>query len=467
MSSDIPFLNREAELQALKDLWSEGKAQLVVVYGRRRVGKTELLSRFCHGKRAHYFVATQTRDAENLRAFARVLRENMRHPILAEGVRPTWEAVFEALAEEARTHPVIVVLDEFQYLCRDRKELPSIVQKFWDATARRSKLFLALCGSQISFMEQQVLAERAPLFGRRTAQFLVRPFSYREAALFHPRGAPEEKAALYSVFGGLPAYLSRWEPSRTLRENALSSILQPRSPLYDEVTFLLRTELGEPQTYSAILSALASGHRRLGEIAGFVGIPSVSAIRYLETLRGLRLAERMVPLGEAHPGRSRKGRYQISDPFMRFWYRFVLPNQSLLEVGQAERVYDALIAPQMAAYLGTAFEAICMQFLQRAPAGEWTPCTRIGKHWDRDVEVDLATENIDGSHYVCECKWTSRPVGMGVLDRLQESRDKLPERLQRECRLVLFSRRGFTASLKARANFEGVRLVSLSELYKV
>ncbi len=186
MASDAMFVDREAELRALEDLGAQGSAQLVVVYGRRRVGKTELLSQFCQGKRSHYFVATQTKDAENVRAFVRVLRETMAPPITAEGVTPTWDALLDVLAQEAQDEPLLVVLDEFQYLCRDRKDLPSVIQRFWDAKGRRGKLFLALCGSQISFMEDRVLAERAPLFGRRTAQFLIHPFSYREAGLFHP-----------------------------------------------------------------------------------------------------------------------------------------------------------------------------------------------------------------------------------------------------------------------------------------
>ena len=242
-------------------------------------------------------------------------------------------------------------------------------------------------------------------------------------------------------------------------------MLKLGAPLYDEIAFLLRTELGEPHTYSAILAALANGCRRLKDVADFAGIASVSASRYLQTLQNLRLVDRQTPLGEARPNRSKKGRYFISDPFMWFWYRFVQPNQSLLEVGQAERVYDSLIAPQMASYVGSAFEPVCMQFLQRTSDSDWTPCRRIGRHWDRDLELDIVTENVDGSHYVCECKWTARPVGVTVLEQLEAKCQKLPERLRRECRLVVFSRRGFTAALKDRARSQGARLVSLPEIF--
>jgi AAA+ ATPase superfamily predicted ATPase len=465
MNQERPFLDREEELKALGDLWAEDQAQLVIVYGRRRVGKTELLTQFCRHKRACYFLATQTKDAENLRAFVRVLRLRMTHPVLADGVVPTWEALLEALAGEAMSKPLGVVLDEFQYLCRDRKDLPSLLQKFWDTRGRKTKLFLVLCGSQISFMEEKILGERSPLFGRRTAQFLLRPFSYREASLFHPRGTSEEKVGLYAVFGGLPAYLCRWRPKKTLRENVISTVLRPGAPLYDEVTFLLRTELGEPHTYSAILSALAAGKRRLRDIAEFVGIPAVSAGQYLQTLQDLRLVERLTPMAEKGPGPGRKGRYFLADPFLRFWHRFVQPNRSLIEVGRAELVFDTLIRPELPAYTGQVFESVCRQFLQRAPDAQWTPCRRVGTHWGKDLEVDIVTENIDGSHYICECKWTGRPVPIKVLEELRTKCDRLPDQLQRECRLVIFSRRGFTAALEARADAEGVRLVGLPEIF--
>jgi AAA+ ATPase superfamily predicted ATPase len=459
------FHNRELELRSLERLWAEPQAQLVIVFGRRRVGKTELLRQFGQGKRAIHFVATQAKDPLNLRAFCRLLRNEISDPLLNDDVSATWEAVLELLAVHARRDRLLVVFDEFQYLCRDRPELPSVLQKFWDATGRQTRVALVLCGSQISFMEHEILAERAPLFGRRTGQLLVQPFSYLEASRFHPAGSVEDKLAMYGVFGGLPAYLARWAPGRTLRQNVLSAILEPAAPLYDEVNFLLRTELGEPHTYASLLAAMAGGAQQASQMAAEAGLNAVSVNRYLQVLQQLRLIVRETPIWERRPARSKRGRYAIADPFLRFWFRFVLPHQSLLEVGQAERVYDTLIAPQLDAYLGLAFESMCRQFLQRAPHDPWIPCKRIGRYWGQGPEIDIVTENVDGSHYVGECKWQAKPVGEEVLVRLREASNSLPASFQRDRRYVIFSRSGFTRDLQKRADAEGVVLVPLRGLF--
>lgn len=349
------------------------------------------------------------------------MRDEIPDPLLGDDVSPSWDAVLKLLAAHAEQTPLAVVFDEFQYLCRDKPELPSVFQKFWDGPGREGKLFLVLCGPHISFMEEQVLAERAPLFGRRTAQLLIRPLSYLEAGLFHPSGSPDDKVALYGVFGGLPAYLTRWERTRTLRQNVVSAILRPGAPLYDEVSFLLRTELGQPHTYASVLAAIASGARRSGEIADRSGLRDVSVSRYLEVLQDLHLIARETPVTESQPHKSKRGRYTITDPFLRFWFRFVMPYQSLIEVGQGPRVYDSLIAPNLDSYLGSVFESVCCQFLRRSAGPDWELCKRVGRQWGDGPEIDILTENIDGSHYACECKWTRKAVGVGVLDKLREA----------------------------------------------
>jgi len=231
------------------------------------------------------------------------------------------------------------------------------------------------------------------------------------------------------------------------------------------VSSLLRTELGQPHTYASVLAAIASGARRSGEIADRSGPRDVSVSRYLEVLQDLHLIARETPVTQSQPHKSKKGRYTITDPFLRFWFRFVMPYQSLVEVGQGPRVYDSLIAPNLDSYLGSIFESVCCQFLQRSTGPDWELCKRVGRQWGDGPEIDILTENIDGSHYACECKWTRKAVGVGVLDKLREASEGLPAPFSRGLKFVVFSRSGFTKALRERADAEGARLVPVADLF--
>ena len=347
MTSGAPFIGREGELAVLEELYDSKKPELFVLYGRRRVGKTELLQRFCEGRRAVYFLAAQVRERDNLRAFRDALKERLGDPLL-EGIEfPDWSTALGFAAERAGGERLTLVLDEFPYLCEASKGLPSQVQRFWDTRGKRSGLMLVLCGSQLSFMEREVLAERSPLFGRRTAQRRLQPLSPIEALRFFERWSVEDRVLAYAVLGGMPAYLQRFDEQRSLRENLLREVLRPEGYLFDEVQFLLRSELTSPATYNSILAAVARGAERVGDIALSVGVDSTTANKYLSTLRELGLVEREIPVTDPDPLRSRRGRYRVADRFVAFHFRHLQPHLSLVHAGRGERVLAEFVEPDL------------------------------------------------------------------------------------------------------------------------
>lgn len=356
---DRSFIGRGRELDVLQEFHDSDDAELFVLYGRRRVGKTELLQRFCHGRRAVYFLAAQVRDRDNLRAFRECLREVLGDPLLETVEFTDWSAALGYAAERAEKERLVVVLDEFPYLCEANKGLPSLLQKFWDERGKRSGLMLVLCGSQVSFMEREVLAERSPLFGRRTGQRRLEPLTPFESLGFFSNWDVRERVTAYGILGGMPAYLRRFDDRRSLQENVAREILRPEGYLFDEVQFLLRAELVSPVTYNSILAAVAQGAQRLGDIALAVGVDSTKANKYLHVLRELGLVEREIPLTDPDPLRSRRGSYRVADRFLAFHFRHVQPNISLIQADRGDRVWKSFIAPD----LGRIFDEARVDFI--------------------------------------------------------------------------------------------------------
>jgi hypothetical protein len=459
------FIDRKREIEGLHKLWNTKKANLFILYGRRRVGKTELLRQFCKDKPHLYFLAAQVRETDNLRELKAQLQMQVKDPLLRDMEFNSWDTALNYLAGLAKNNSFIVVLDEFQYLCEENKALPSLIQRFWDIRGKESRLFIVLCGSHVSFMEKKVLAEKSPLYGRRTGQLNLQPLPYFESVQFFKGYSRREKLLAYGIFGGIPAYLSRFNKSISLKDNILNEMLDVQGALYDEVNFLLRTELSSPGSYASILKAIAGGCTRLGEIAGRIGMDTTSANKYLHTLRELRLVKREVSFTEKSPEKSKKGRYYIADPFVKFWYRFVMPNMSLIQIGKGKMVYEKFIKPYLSTYMGEQFEQICREFcLWKGDHIFKTSIKRIGKEWSKNFDVDIIGEFVDGGYLLGECKWWKGVVGESVLNDLLKNIESLPEKYKNNSMLALFSCSGFTEGLKKRAKKEKVKLISAGEM---
>jgi hypothetical protein len=455
------FVDRETELAFLEQSCNSGRAEFIVVYGRRRVGKTTLLRTFCADRPHTFWVASLSSEAILRQSFTDAIWLSTHPDAPSAGfVYESWERAFQALAELAAHRRHVVVIDEFTYLAGSDPSVPSVLQKIWDEHLQYTKLMLVLCGSHVGMMERQVLTYRAPLYGRRTGQLAMHPLPLHASTGLMPNRPPIDQIETYAVLGGIPTYWAQFDPQCPLLTNIEQRILSPSSYLYQEPLFLLREELQEPRNYFAVLQAIAQGRTRLNEIVQVTGMERGPASRYLAILRDLRLVERRVPISEAQPDKSRKGSYRIRDPFLAFWFRFVAPYISTLESGQTAPVIRRVEA-ELSTFMGSPFEDICRGWITQQAVYGWLPFLpeRIGAWWDGQEEIDVVALAGDEALFA-ECKWTSRPVGMNILDDLKRKAHSLTHDMRlRSVRYALFARSGFTDALQAYAHQEGVLLV--------
>jgi len=445
------FVNRLTELDLLEKRFRSGKAEFFVLYGRRRVGKTELLTHFCEGKRAVFFVADLGSEVSLRSALSSAVNTVLFGSSQKNTVYSSWEDLFVSLSQAAKSERLVVVLDEFPYLLSAHPPLASILQRVWDHALNNSQVMLILCGSYIGMMETAVLGYQAPLYGRRTSQFLLEPLQFQDARLLFPSYSSEDQVRTYAVYGGTPAYLHTLQMQASLAENIRDGILTRGSFLYDEVRFVLQQELREPRNYFAILEAIASGKTRLNEIKQGTGIEGATA--YLDTLQQLQLVERRVPVTETQPHKSRRGIYRLKDHYLRFWFRYVHPNRSQLERGGAQLILDNQVLPQLDLFTSLAFEEVCKQFLWSLGLSgnlPFTP-TDIGNWWNASEEIDLIALG-ETDALLVEAKWANKPVGIDILANLERKVSVIKHELSgRQVYYALCSRSGFTSQLKQEA----------------
>jgi len=447
------FVNRTNEINQLSDCYDSDKAEFIVLYGRRRLGKSELVRKsIAERDDAVYYQAIESTAQNQLEQFADTV--STQFPPVAN-IRRDWEALLEALG----AHNAVVVIDEFPFLIEEDSSLPSRLQRVWDLTLQETGMTIVLVGSSISVMEEKVLSGSAPLYGRRTATIDLKPLSITDAQEFFPRYDPETAITAWAIYGGTPYYLQTIDPDQSLGTNVQESLLSERGLLYSEPEFLLRTELRQPNTYFSILRALAHGRRTPNEIAGMAGIDAGSLSTYLQKLRRLRLVERHIPVTES-PTASKRGRYRIAAPLFRFWFRFVYGNQDQLRMQETD-AYETLVAPELADYVSPLFERLCQHALPRLIDRQFR---EVGQWWYKDRELD-AVGLSDSGLVAGECKFTTQPVSEGVLSNLEQTTANVrwPAGPADGAPLyVLFSRSGYTDDLKRVADTrEDVRLFNL------
>jgi len=450
------FVDRDVELDQLTDCYESETADFVVIYGRRRLGKSELVRQSIADRDdAVYYQAVESTAQNQLDQF--VDTATAQFPSL-QNVRRDWEALLEALGED----DAIVVIDEFPFLIDEDGSLPSRIQRVWDMELQETGMTLVLVGSSISVMEDKVLSGSAPLYGRRTATIDLKPLDVPDARRFFPAYDPETAITAWSIYGGTPYYLQTVDPDQPLRTNVQQGVLSERGLLYSEPEFLLRTELRQPNTYFSILRALAHGRRTPNEIAGMAGVESGSLSTYLQKLRRLRLVERHIPVTES-PTTSKRGRYRIAAPLFRFWFRFVYGNQDQLRL-LGDGAYDELVAPELADYVSPLFERLCQRALPELIDRQFRD---VGQWWFKEHELDVLGLTNDGL-VAGECKFTSQPVSEGVLADLERTASEVrwSERpADGETLYALFSRSGYSDDLENVAETrDDVRLFELTDL---
>jgi len=459
------FIGREKELNTLDKLYNSDKFEFVVIYGRRRVGKTALINRFIEDKKAIYFMGVESNEKQNLENLSRSMLA-LNNGIQTELSFLSFQAALEYAFQSAVTERIVLVMDEYPYVARASKSLASTLQLLIDKYKDSSKLMLILCGSSMSYMEDHVLAYKAPLYGRRTAQMKIQPFDFEESCQYFKSYSDEDKALLYGIVGGTPQYLLQMSDKLSVEENIKITFLNPMAFLYEEPVNLLKQEVREPAIYNAIITAIATGYSRMSEISSRVGEDTNVCSGYIKNLMNLGIVKKETPYGEKE---SRKSTYSIEDNMFRFWYRFVPNNSSVIERGATDLVYKRIEA-QLPDYMGSVFEEICKQYLWKRLLTGKAPVefTSLGRWWGNDpvrkcqTEVDIMGEQDSESALFAECKWRNEKVDSEVLEILIE-RSKLFR--YKKVHYYLFSKSGFTKGCTEMAEKDGrVTLVSYKEM---
>lgn len=411
------FHGRAHELAVLEKQRSAPGGAFVPVYGRRRIGKTELLRHFCGRHRGIFHVGKVAPAGLQLREFLVEAARALDEPLLAETTIDSWKRALELVVGRWKgPGKLVLVLDEFQWTAEASPELPSVLQELWDAGWKRSgRVMLVLCGSYLGFMEREVLGEKSPLFGRRTAQIHLKPFTFPEARLFHPQASLEQQALTWFVTGGVAQYLASFEGRASFRQNVERTLLDEFAPLFREPEFLLREELRDVAPFHAVLMAIATGAHTPKTIALGSGVPERNLHYTLETLCSLGYVSRRWPVTGERPRRT-DVRFVLDDALLRFWFRFVFPHRSQLAQLEPHEAWVQLVEPQLEPWAGGCFERLCREALPRLLRAEGVKAdVEVGAFWSRDVEIDLVGVRSDQVTELGECKWG--PVTAAELGR--------------------------------------------------
>ena len=446
------FIDREEEMMTLQSEYERPGSSLVILYGRRRVGKTALISEFIKGKNALFFLASEESEAQNRTAFKEKAADFTGNELLRQFDAKSWDILFQTIMQTPFQEKPIIVIDEFQYIGKSNPAFPSIFQRIWEEQLKDRSVMVILCGSLISMMESQTLSYSSPLYGRRTAQIRLKQIPFRYYHEFFPDKSPRELVEYYSVTGGVPKYIELFSESDDIYHAIQKNILNRSGYLYDEPHFLLQQEVSEIGNYFSVIRAIAAGNSKLSAISTVLEVKSTSLTKYLKTLIDLDILEREVPVTEENPEKSKKGLYKIKDNYLRFWFAFIYPNMSFIESGNSAIVLDKIRKSMVSGHTAFVYEDVCREQMWKLNANDaWSfHFSKIGRWWDSRNEIDIAAIDPDGSNLILgECKFWQEPVGSNILYALEQKAATVEWRKdRRHTWLILFSAAGFTDELK-------------------
>lgn len=468
------FLCREKELAKMNKRYRSDNMECIIIYGRRRVGKTALIKEFSKDKPTVFFPALRSNARENLEALSKAIYCFKNPEAIEAPVYASFDAAFSEITRLAKTQRIVFVIDELPYLVKADPSITSRLQHLLDHDWSDSKLFLILCGSSMSFMEKRVLSEKSPLFGRRTAQFKLMPLTYLDAARFHPELSPAENALIYGITGGIPHYINKLNVRGSIKDALLENLFDPSSYLFEEPENLLKQELREPAIYNSIISAIAGGATRLNQIADKTGNETSVCTKYLKSLSDLGIVQKKQPIIQKS---TKKTTYYISDNFFRFWYRFVPGNMLSISAGRMDRMYDAAVGSYLSSYMGLVFEDICRQYLTYYAPDLPFNLQDIGEWWGPDpeqkkeVQVDIVAlgnkpDNTGPGRkmLIGSCKFKNEVIGTDELDLMREYTN-LFSTANDDCYYYIFSKSGFTRGIINMQQQGEVSLVTIEEMY--
>lgn len=461
------MIGRVKELDILNSLYKSKKFEYLVMYGRRRVGKTTLLQEFAKDKNAVFFPAQEKNDALNLQDFSKMLQLKLNGMYISsfEG----WKESFEYIDKKVKERTLIII-DEFPFIAEENPTIKSILQHAIDHLWKNNKnIFLILCGSSVSFMESDIMGNKSPLHDRQTSSMEVMPFDYYESSLFYPAYSYEQKLIAYGILGGVPRYLEAFDDSLSIEENISKMIIQKGSYLNEEPANLLKAELREPNVYNSILGAIANGKNKVQEISDYLHEEKSKVSKYLVVLQTMRLVEKKVPCGEG--AGSRKGIYRLKDNFFRFWFRYEFTNNVYYEMLGSDAA-SREIMDGISEYMGDAFEGICTEYFIRKAKNRELPFVpfQIGKWWGNNVhikaqdDVDLLMIDKTGKKGIfVECKFTNSKMPHAEYEDLKTAMLAFP--YLDEKYMYFVSKSGYEDSVIRHAAEDGAVLLGLDSLF--
>jgi AAA+ ATPase superfamily predicted ATPase len=472
----MAFVDRVDELQWLNEGWGTGRPELRILYGRRRVGKSRLLDEFTADKRTVVYQAVEGTTTDQLRDLTAAILQVDDDPVLRAAPLANWDAALAKLTQMAHSAPMVVIFDEYQYAAEADPTMASRLQRWCSRDAANVPIYLVLCGSYVRFFEKNVL--NGPAYGRFTGTRQLFPLSYRDAAAFFPNWSVEDRIRAYAITGGIPHYLLQLDPARSLAWNIARRVLSPGAVLYQEAELVVREELREPRVYFSILRAIDDGCTTNGRIEERVQGPGAKThlTAYLKTLADLGLVRQRGPL----VGGVRRSIWELAEPYLRFWFRFVLPHKSSLDHGaDPDRFYKEIVAPALDHFVSRpGFEEICRAWTEREighgrlvsgmpSVGSWwgpVPDPQPGNpRHQKEGEIEVVAAKGKQLVLAGEAKWTNSAVDLAVLSHLQQTVQHVPG-ADEQTQLVLFGR-SFDDRLRKVAPTENVLLVDPSDLY--
>lgn len=470
------FIGRERELASLKDFYEKDGIGMTVIYGRRRIGKSTLIAEFVKDKKVIFYTATKVGKDRNLELFSKQVTD-----LFLSGIEDisfhTIEAVFDFINKNISDEKVILVIDELPYWAEKDEALLSILQKYMDTVWHDKNLKIILCGSALSFMENKVLSEKSPLFGRRDSQIKLDAFDYLDAAKFVPDYSYEDKAICYGITGGVAKYLSMIDPSKSLDENIIKLYFRTDGYLYDETRNLLTQEFSDITLVNNIIEQIASGQNTINIIANKIGEKESTILYSLEKLISIGLVEKKKCITEEK--NKKKTQYILKDHMFKFWYEFIPKATSVIEMGQGELYYHKAVKPVLHSYMGSVFEDMCRYYtLQHGILGEFD-CfiTTVGTWWgtetiinengekraqSTDIDV-VALSEIEKKAVVGECKFKNEKIDKGIYETLVRRSHLISSKYQ-VVKYILFSLSGYTEWFDTLSD-HNVVLLSLNDLY--
>lgn len=449
----MKFIGRKEELGKLEAEYQRD-GSFVVVYGRRRVGKTTLIKEFIKNKTAFYYLATEELEVQSMKRLAGVIGRATNNSLLNKAVFNDWLDLFQLVADYKPNEKKVLVIDEFPYLVKTNPAFPSILQNAWDELLKDNNVMLILSGSLIGMMLKHTLSYDSPLYGRRTAQMRLSSLPFND--VYMASGLTFERAVeQYAITGGVPKYLEFFEDGRELVDQIKDVVLNKSGFLYEEPFFLLRSESLSAVNYFSIIKTIADGNHKLGKIASALNQDTSSITPYLSTLTELGFIEKRIPVTEKNPEKTRKGLYFISDNFIRFWFHYVYPYKGELELDNVQIVLDEINKDFKEKFVAFAYEDICKEIFQnlcKKGSIDFVP-SRIGSYWlndfNNDTEIDvMAIDNQNKRIFVGECKYHNKSVDAQAYFSLKEkveNNDEIKKGFTGfELIYGLFSKSGFT-----------------------